>query len=247
MNLRWTACMIIMAVLASLPMISFGFDMKINIEGTELTNVQSAGGVYYIDISGTNYQNGQATYKIEPNSTSGTSPDNLARVEAIDGDADTLWLRNAKITATSDYVDDAHIYFWAVFTPGPNTGGSPNPKVTIQRTANGQFTPAQTGNWISVSGFAQNPVNPDPPDGESGTWSEIGSVDSHVVTCGTCGVFNKSKTKTWDPTLGQSFTGDRVMKGDFHFKLEYNGNKLVFDNSTSKGIKIYSKTVAAVP
>ena len=241
-----------LTVLMGLPMNSFAFDMKVNIDGTELTNVQTAtvgaNTVYYINISGTTYQNGCATYKIEPNSTTPSLPhEKLARVEAIDSTTDTLWLRNAKITATSDCVDDVHIYFWAVFTGGPDTGTPPNPKVTIQRTANGQFTPAQTGNWITVTGFVQYPVNPDPPDGMSGSWDEIGQADSHVVTCGTCGVFSKSKTRTWDPALGQNLTGDRVMKGDFHFKLEFNGNKLVFDYPTTKGIKIYSKTAANEP
>jgi|CXWL01.1.fsa_nt_gi hypothetical protein len=222
--------------------------MVVNIEGTELTNIQSAtvDGVttYYIDIAGTSYQNGCATYKIEPNSTTGSPPANLARVEAFDGSSDTLWLRNAKITATSDCVDDAHIYFWARFQGPPNTGeDAAKPKVTVQRNANGVFTPAVTGNWISITSHVQNPVNPDPPDGLSGTWQDIGpdgTTDSHVVTCGTCGVFGKSRSKTWS----SNFTGERLMKADFHFKLENNSNKLVFDQTTAKGIKIYTTTSA---
>jgi len=242
--------MFLFSVLLGCPITSFGFDMSVTIEGTELSTVQTAtvgsDTVHYINIAGISYQNGCAIYKIEPNTTTGSSPANLARVEAIDSTTDTLWLRNAKITATTDCVDNAHIYFWGNFAGGPNTGAdTTKPKVNIQRNANGLFTPATTGNWITISSSVQNPVNPDPPDGVSGEWQEIGSIDSHVVTPQTGGVFSKTRNKTWDPAQGQTMTGFRIMKGDIQFKLENNGNKLVFDNSSGKGIKIYSKTSAA--
>jgi hypothetical protein len=212
---------------------SYAITVFADIEGTEKSGENS------VNISGT-YTNGCMTYTISPH-TAGS----LARIEALDGDTETLWLRNVKITAGNDCVDSGHIYFWATFAAPPNTATGPNKSVSIARTANGLFTPATFGNWITVTGWAQhNPVNPNPPDGVSGSWEQIIQSDSHTVTCPTCGAFTKTRTKKWDPALGQTFTGAHVLKGEIWFKLENNGNTLVFDNTAAKGVKLNGSTAA---
>lgn len=220
------------------PAVSFGaVTVYADIEGTDKS------GTDYVDISGT-YTNGCMNYTIAPYSTSGSSPNNLARIEAVDGDPETLWLRNVKITANNDCVDSGHIYFYAVFNGPPDTVASPVKKVSIERWASGTFAPAVFGSWITVDGWAQhNPVNPSPPDGVSGTWEQIRQSDSFAVTCSTCGTFtNLAKVRIWDPAQQQTFTGSRVLKGELWFKLENSGNKLQFTNDVSKGLRIKSVT-----
>jgi hypothetical protein len=219
-----------------LPQMAQAVTVYVDIEGTQKSGTDS------VDISG-DYTNGCMTYNIAANSTG-----SAARVEATEGDPETLWLRNVKITATSDCVDNGHIYFWAVFAAPPNTATNPNVSVNIARTASGVFAPATIGNWITATGWAQHdPVDPNPPDGSTGTWEEINQSDSHVVTCSTCGSFNKSRQRTWDPAQGHTFTSSHVLKGEIWFKLENNSNKLVFDNTASKGVKLQSKSVAEGP
>ena len=227
-----------------LPATSHAMTVYADIEGAETFTTQQA--PFYIDITGT-YVNGCVNYTITSYSSVGL-PARIEAIDAEDGSTDTLWLRNVKITNNADSTcsDSGHIYFWAKFSEPPTT--SAGQKVAVTRTAVGVFNPSTINNWIAVNGDAQNPVSPDPPDGVSGSWTEIcasgtGCQDSYVVTCSTCGNFNKSKQHVWDPALTQSFAGDRVLKGEFSFRLVNTGNTLVFDNST-KGIKIYTTTGA---
>lgn len=249
MEKRIGAFLMLLTILVVLPDTSHAMTVSADLDGTEKSGAQTytdaSGTYFYVDITGT-YVNGCVNYTIAPYTTgAGVPPPRVEAIDATDG-SDQLWLRNAKITNNSDSScpDSAHIYFWATLTEPPTTHAGQ--KVTVAKSAVGVFSPATINNWITVNAYAQNPVNPTPPDGVSGSWPEIcasgtGCQDSYVVTCGTCGNFSKSKQRTYDPGVGQSFVGNRVYKGEAWFKLVNKGNNLIFDNAT-KGIKIRTTT-----
>lgn len=213
-------------------------DIKVTINGTpssDQTVYQNAAQTMsWVNIAG-NYTFGSSpntyTITIAPKCTTGSAPDNLARVEAGDDSAnDTLALKNAKITISSipSPAPEHLVSFWATFNNPPSTDRSVSPEVRMAYRLDGtndgnSFTRGlggATGNSVRARGSVEFTKG-------ANTWWAI--EDDTYIELNTANFSSAVKNffhgpylieKNWDSTSSPTdLNGQRVLKGDFWFKF----------------------------
>jgi hypothetical protein len=213
------------------------------------------GGPYTFGTSPNDYR-----IQIDPISTSGSPPDNQARVEVVnDNGIDLLSLENAKISVvplTTPFAGglniEHHITFSGTLTNEPHTDAGSSPVVDVNYEVFGMSntgtltrvnpnTPA-TNDVVRAQGSVKFPA-------DSGTPRQIitssGTSELKKTICAnpaaTClKFFSSSLDMLWghNPEL----TGSRVVQGDFWFTVT-NKNDLVSFPTTQGGLQLKTTPV----
>ena len=236
-------------------------DIQVTINGTasaDTTVYKNAGNTLsWVNIAGS-YNFGTYTITISPKCTTGSAPDNLARVEAGDDSADdVLALKNAKITISSipNPVPEHLISFWGTFDKPPVTDSGPTPPVRAAYRLDGSnnnnsFTRGlngASGNSVRARGSIKF------PNSDSGTWWPI--EDTTYIELNTAdfaaGVKNFFHNpylieKNWDSsTSPNDLTGPRVVKGEFWFKFTNTSDILAIPRTCGQPGYVLIKSIPA--
>ncbi len=175
-----------------------------------------------LDISGTYSMAGVGTITIAPTDASET-----ARVEAplADSQYDHITLRNAKITAESDFTDVNNpfvITFWGTFANEPHTDAASTPvrdvtyEVTLTTASLRRGNVGATGDNVKLKGLIEFPEN-------SGYWNQItDAVLAKTMTQLSYSFFSNPPklTELWGHS--PELTGPRVLKAELKLTMRKN-------------------------